>query len=91
MQIKRFNGQGIFTNAQMNNEQIKSYCAIDKQSEKLLESIFIKKGLSPRATVRILKVARTIADLAGSENILIDHLAEAIQYRVIDKKGMMEL
>ncbi|MFA6866237.1 MAG: YifB family Mg chelatase-like AAA ATPase [Clostridia bacterium] len=90
-QIKRFEGQDIYTNSQMSNAQIKRYCAIDPQCEKLLENVFVGQGLSPRATVRIIKVARTIADLAESENITIDHLAEAIQYRVLDKKGMMEL
>jgi magnesium chelatase family protein len=90
VQLKRFREEGIYTNAQMNNSQIRHYCQIDSESEKLLERVFVTKSLSPRATTRILKVARTIADLADSENILIDHIAEAIQYRTVDKKGMLE-
>lgn len=89
-QLKRFEGEGIYTNAQMSNLQINRYCQIDSVSEKLLERVFVTKNLSPRATTRILKVARTIADLSSSENIEADHIAEAIQYRAVDKRGMLE-
>ncbi|HKL73695.1 MAG TPA: YifB family Mg chelatase-like AAA ATPase [Clostridia bacterium] len=90
IQLKRFEGEGIYTNAQMSNLQIKRYCQISAESEKLLERVFVTKNLSPRATTRILKVARTIADLALSQNIQTDHIAEAIQYRAVDKRGMLE-
>lgn len=90
LQQKRFDGQGIYTNSQMSNAQIKRFCKIDLVSEQLLEKVFVSKNLSPRATTRILKVARTIADLEDSENIKTDHIAEAVQYRAIDKRGMLE-
>jgi len=60
---------------------IKKYCKIDEKSQRLLESFFVKFNLSARAYNRILKVARTIADLAGEENISSLHIAESIQYR----------
>lgn len=90
-QLLRFKGSGIYTNSQMDNGQIGRFCQIDAESKRLLESVFNSQGLSPRAAVRILKVARTIADIDDSEAILIDHLAEAVQYRVLDKRGMMQL
>jgi magnesium chelatase family protein len=65
---------------------IKKYCAIDSESEKLLESAFKKLSLSARAATRILKVARTIADIEGAENITAGNIAEAIQYRTLDRK-----
>lgn len=86
IQLKRFKNDYIFTNSQMNNSLIKRYCRIDEQSETLLETAFNKQRLSPRATSRILKTARTIADLEGCKEIDINHLAEAIQFKTIDKK-----
>lgn len=86
IQLKRFEKSNIFTNAQMNNSQIKKYCTIDRESEELLEMAFNVQKLSPRGTSRILKTARTIADLEGCENISIDHLAEAIQFKTVEKK-----
>ncbi|MGI6523237.1 MAG: hypothetical protein ACOX2Y_05100 [Christensenellales bacterium] len=88
IQRKRFEGEGIFTNSQMNNAQIRRYCKIDKESEILLENAFNRQKLSPRATTRILKTARTIADLQGKDDIEINDLAEAIQFKTIDKKDM---
>ena len=69
----------------MNSRLIKKYCTIDDESEKLIETAFEKFHMSARGYNRILKVARTIADLAGSENIEISHVAEAIAYRTIEK------
>ena len=86
IQRKRFLGDGILTNAEMTENLIKKYCAIDEQSERLLKMAFERLNLSARGTSRILKVARTIADLDGSENIKSSHLAEAIQYRQLDRR-----
>ena len=89
LQRKRFDGTGVYTNAQMSNADIKKYCSIDMQSERLLENVFRSERLSPRAATRILKVSRTIADLAGRDNITQDDVAEAIQYKTVDKKEML--
>ncbi len=78
--------KGIHTNAEMSNQDINMFCKIDKESKALMETAFIKLGLSARASYRILRVARTIADIEGSENIKIEHIAEAIQYRSLDRK-----
>lgn len=88
IQRKRFKNEAIFTNSQMNNTLIRRYCKIDQDAENLLELAFNKQKLSPRATSRILKTARTIADLANERDIGVDHLAEAIQFKTIDKKDM---
>ncbi len=84
-QLDRFKGLKIYCNAQMTNRHIKKYCQIDEASQKLLEMAIDKFGLSARAYTRILKVARTIADLEGQENIQPTHLSEAIQYRSLDR------
>jgi magnesium chelatase family protein len=81
----RFRGLKIYCNAQMTNRHIKKFCQIDEASQKLLEMAIDKFGLSARAYTRILKVARTIADLEGQENIQPTHLSEAIQYRTLDR------
>ena len=85
VQLERFKGMKIYCNAQMTNRHIKKYCQIDEASQKLLEVAIDKFGLSARAYTRILKVARTIADLEGQENIQPSHLSEAIQYRTLDR------
>ncbi len=84
-QLDRFEGMKIYCNAQMTNRHIKRFCQIDEGSQKLLELAIDKFGLSARAYTRILKVARTIADLEGQENIQPAHLSEAIQYRSLDR------
>lgn len=86
IQRKRYEGTGKYCNSQMNNAMLKEYCKLDSKSESMLEAAFTKLKLSARAYSRILKVSRTIADLAGEENILPVHVAEAIQYRSLDRK-----
>ena len=85
IQLKRFENSGNYSNSQMSNAQLSEYCKIDTSSEELLRTAFRKLGLSARAYTRILKVARTIADLDKSEKILKKHIAEAIQYRSLDR------
>jgi len=87
MQLERFKTeQNIFCNAHMESRDIQSYCRIDEKSESLLALAISKQGLSARAYDRILKVSRTIADLAGSPGIQMGHIAEAIHYRSLDRK-----
>lgn len=83
---ERFAGLPMLTNSNMTNREIKKYCVLDKESEQLLEVAFHKLGLSARAGYRILRVARTIADLEGCDNIKAEHVAEAVQYRSLDRK-----
>lgn len=73
-------------NARMLPREIEKYCRLDHASEMLLKNIVSEMGLSARACTRVLKVARTIADLNGAENIALEHLAEAVQYRVLDRQ-----
>jgi magnesium chelatase family protein len=75
----------IFANAQMNTQQIRAYCELSSDAERLLERAMQQQGLSARAHDRILKVARTIADLGGERDIAVKHIAEAIQYRTLDR------
>lgn len=85
IQLERFKGERIYCNAKMNSRLIKKYCSIDDESETLIETAFEKFHMSARGYNRILKVARTIADLSGSEKIEVSHIAEAIAYRTIEK------
>ena len=75
----------IFSNSQMNTQQIRAYCELSTDAERLLERAMQQQGLSARAHDRILKVARTIADLAAEHDIAVKHIAEAIQYRTLDR------
>ncbi len=84
-QLARFKGRKIFSNSRMGPRDVKRFCAIDGEGERLLEAAMTKLGLSARAYDRILKVSRTIADLAGEEAITPAHLSEAIQYRMMDR------
>jgi magnesium chelatase family protein len=84
-QFQRFKRTKIHCNAQMINRHIKKHCKIDNASAELLETAIDKFGLSARAYNRILKIARTIADLEGKEDIASSHIAEAIQYRSLDR------
>ena len=75
----------IFSNAQMTTQQIRTYCELSTDAERVLERAMQQQGLSARAHDRILKVARTIADLDAAADIAVKHLAEAIQYRTLDR------
>lgn len=85
IQHKRYHEFGIYCNAQMSMAMIRQYCIIGKNESALLREAFTRLGLTARSHNRILKVARTIADLDGSENINEVHIAEAIQYRALDR------
>ncbi len=86
IQKKRFARHKISLNSQMRPADVKKYCRLDEESETLLKNAFDKLKMSARAYDRILKVARTIADLEGTENIILQHLGEALQYRSLDRK-----
>lgn len=86
IQQNRYKSDGIFSNAELTPKLIEKYCKLDSESKKILQNAFEKLGLSARAYGRILKVARTIADLDNKENIQKNHIAEAILYRNLDKK-----
>ncbi len=85
MQIERLKEEKIYSNASMDAGSLKKHCTLDTQSKKLLGSAMRKLGISARAHDRILKVARTIADLDGAECMKIQHISEAIQYRILDR------
>jgi magnesium chelatase family protein len=87
VQLNRFaaGGERIYANAQMAPRQIRAYCELGSDSERMLERAMLQQGLSARAHDRILKVARTIADMTGSPHIESKHIAEAIQYRTLDR------
>ena len=87
IQHQRFKQDSIFTNAEMKNPQIKKYCQLSKTVEQILQQAGVKFQLSARAYLKMIKVARTIADLEGSPEIEISHMAEALQYR---SKGYSE-
>jgi magnesium chelatase family protein len=84
-QLRRFPGEKIYSNAQMSSRQIRKYCNISADCERLLESAMTRLGLSARAHDRILKVALTISDLAAADAIGTTHISEAIQYRSLDR------
>jgi magnesium chelatase family protein len=85
IQLKRFKDDGVFANSHMNHKQIKKYCSITPEGQNLLKAAIEELGFSARAYDKILKVSRTIADLAESENIQAEHISEAIQYRGLDR------
>jgi magnesium chelatase family protein len=88
IQAKRFASvKGIYSNAQMSSSMQRKYCQLDETGGRLLKTAMELRGLSARAYDRILKVARTIADLAESENINAEHISEAINYRNLDREG----
>lgn len=86
-QLARFQGQSIYSNAQMPHNQLHQWCAVNSAGQILLKTAMERLGLSARAYDRILKVARTIADLGDSDHIQAEHLAEAIQYRSLDRSN----
>jgi len=75
----------------MNTRLIKKYCVLNEESKELLKMAMTELGLSARAYGKILKVSRTIADLAGSEPIEAEHISEAIQYRSLDRQWLAQL
>ena len=88
IQAERFKEEkGVYANAQMTSRLLRKYCPLTQQQEQILELAMTKLGLSARAYDRILKVARTIADLAASPDIQLPHLQEAIGYRNLDRDG----
>lgn len=88
IQAERYkNSPGVYSNAQMSSAQLKEICVISNVGQNLLKAAMDKLNLSARAYDRILKVSRTIADLAGSDDIKPEHLAEAIHYRSLDREG----
>lgn len=90
IQLERYKNEGIYYNAQLNSRLIGRYCNLTSAQKKMLRQAFISLNLSARAYNRILKVARTIADLEGCRNIEDHHLAEAIQYRRLDRRLWMQ-
>jgi magnesium chelatase family protein len=86
VQNRRFEGSRVYTNSAMNSKQVRTYCRPEPAGEALLKQAIDRLGLSARAFDRILKLARTIADLAGSDPITVPHVAEAIQYRTLDRR-----
>ena len=86
LQIQRYKNDGIYSNSQLTSTLISKYCILSDECKKLLSNAFDRLKLSARAHDRILKVARTIADLDESQFIKTNHLAEAIQYRSLDRK-----
>jgi magnesium chelatase family protein len=87
VQLGRFDGSQTFFNAGMNTKQLKQYCQLDEASKQIMALAIDKMGLSARAHDRILKVARTIADLDGADTLTAEHVAEAIQYRSLDREN----
>jgi magnesium chelatase family protein len=84
-QLARFKGRKTYANAQMGPRDIKRHCAIPAEAERLLETAVTRLGFSARGYDRVLKVARTISDLEGTEGIAAAHVSEAIQYRLMDR------
>jgi magnesium chelatase family protein len=85
VQRERFSEAGLHCNAQMGPSELREHCTLDEQGHALMAKVVDRMGLSARAWDRLLKVARTIADLAGRPHIELDHLAEATQYRRLDR------
>lgn len=86
LQLERYKSHGIFSNSELTPTLSNIYCKLDLKSKEIVQNAFERLGLSARGYGRILKVARTIADLEGTENIEAKHIAEAIQYRSLDRK-----
>ncbi len=86
IQLDRYKGSDVYCNSQLNSAQIRKYCSLPPDAELLMKRIFERFNMSARAYTRVLKVARTIADLEGNKEISTDNLLEAVQYRSIDKK-----
>lgn len=90
IQLERYKNDGIQFNSQLTAPLIEKYCALGNKERELIKMAFDRLGLSARGYHKILKTARTVADLEGSENITAKHLLEVIQYRSLDRKYMMQ-
>ena len=90
IQAARFRAEPIRVNAEMDNRMIRRYCPLDARCQDYLEKVMTRLGLSARACTRIIRLARTIADLEGAESILVTHLAEAAGYRFLDRQHIFE-
>ena len=86
VQRERFKGRGIHCNAQMRPKEIQAFCKLAPPAQEILRAAIAELHFSARAYDRILKVSRTIADLAGEETIQPQHVSEAIQYRTLDRQ-----
>ena len=84
-QIERYAGEGFYTNSRMENRHVEEFCRVESDGQTLLRQAVDALGLSARAYNKVLKIARTIADLAGSESIRSEHVSEAINYRSLDR------
>ncbi len=91
IQRERFKGSGIFTNSEMNSNQLERFCPLSEPCKEILEKLIDKLGLSARAYTRIIKIARTIADLSGERDIQPYHLSEAASYRFLDRRNLLDL
>ncbi len=91
VQQERFRAEDIFTNAEMSSRQMKRYCPLSKPCRDMMEKMIDKMGFSARAFTRVIKLARTIADLDGTRDISIQHLMEASSYRFLDKRNIQDL
>jgi len=89
VQLERFGADGHVLNSRMSTRQLRKFCALDEEARTMLKNAMDDLGLSARAHDRILRVARTIADLEGAKDIRKDHLVEAINYRTLDRKLWM--
>jgi len=86
IQQDRFGKEKFYTNAHMGPKQIRKFCLIDDECKALMKQAIQTLGLSTRAHDKILKISRTIADLAGIDQIQVEHVSEAIQYRTLDRQ-----
>jgi len=84
IQLQRYEGRGITTNAELTSPMIKEFCKMTKEAEETLQLAFERLGLTARGYTKIIKLARTIADMEFSDSISVDHVAEAISYRAFD-------
>jgi magnesium chelatase family protein len=85
-QVERFNGSGTRVNAQMTTRQLRQLCTLDDLCRRTLEESVDKLGLSARAHDKVIRLARTIADVDGTDAIGVEHLSEAINYRMLDRQ-----
>ena len=91
IQAERFREEPIRVNAEMDNRMIRRYCPLDARCQDYLEKVMTRMGLSARACSRIIKLARTIADLEAADFITVPHLAEAAGYRFLDRQDIFDL